>query len=96
VDNFCVPVNARNAYTASVFINYCLRPKVSAQNANFVRSANTNLGARRFTDPGIVNNPSLYLPAELMERCEFMSRPAPGPVEDQRNEIWRGLAGGGS
>ena len=91
VDNFCIPANAKNKYTAEVFIDFCLRPQVSAGNANFVRYANTNEGAREYTDPAILKNPSLYPPPEVIDRCQLSSLETLPGITEIRDGIWKKL-----
>lgn len=91
VDNFCVPAGARNRRAAELFINFCLEPEISAANANYLRYANTNLAARRHTDPAILSHPGLYPPAEVVERCEITSSETFPEVREIRARIWREL-----
>ena len=91
VDTFCIPVNSRNKYTAEVFIDFCLRPEVSARNANFVRYANTNQAARPHTDPDIINDPALYPPPGVIARCELTSHETFPDIEEIREKIWEEL-----
>ncbi len=71
VDNMCIPKGARNKYTAEVFINYLLRPEVSAGISNFTWYANPNLASHQFIKPEILNNPSIYPSKEVLDKCEF-------------------------
>ncbi|MEK7103989.1 MAG: spermidine/putrescine ABC transporter substrate-binding protein [Patescibacteria group bacterium] len=67
VDNLLIPVGAQHKYTAEVFINYMLRPDVSAKIANYLWYANTNEAARKFTNPEILEDASLY-PSEEVKK----------------------------
>jgi len=71
VDNMCIPKGARNKYTAEVFISYILRPDVSADICNYTWYANPNEAARKLIKPEILNNPSIYPPKEILDKCEF-------------------------
>ncbi len=92
IDNLCIPRDARHKYTAEVFINYILEPKVSADIANYLRYANCNLAAKPYTSKEILNNPDLYPPQETLKRCEFYEKIGdPKDVtrrEQMINKIW--------
>lgn len=71
VDNMCIPKGAKSKYTAEVFINYLLRPEVSAEISNFTWYANPNKASHEYIKPNIMNNPSIYPSEEVLEKCEF-------------------------
>lgn len=71
IDNMCIPKGAKNKYTAEVFINYILRPKVSAEISNFTWYATPNEASREFINPEIINNKSIYPPDEVLDLCEY-------------------------
>jgi spermidine/putrescine transport system substrate-binding protein len=71
VDNMCIPKGGKSKYTAEVFINYLLRPEVSAGISNFTWYANPNEASHKFIKPEIMNNPSIYPPKEVLDKCEF-------------------------
>lgn len=73
IDNMCIPKKAKNKYTAEVFINYLLRPKVSAEITNFTHFATFNRAARKFIDPKILKNPAIYPSKDILDKCEFQS-----------------------
>ncbi len=91
VDNFLIPIGAQHKYTAEVFINFVLRPEMSAKIANYLWYANTNEAAREFTDPEILQNASLYPPEEVKDNLE--SSGYFGGVEAVAiyNQIWAEL-----
>jgi len=71
-DNLCIPSTAPNKYTAEVFINYILRPEVSAALVNYLWYPSPNSAANEFIDPEILNEPAIYPPPEVMERLEWI------------------------
>ncbi len=71
-DNLCIPKGAPNQYTAEVFINYLLRPEVSAANSNFTWYASPNAGAADFIDAEVLEEPAIYPPPEVMARLEWL------------------------
>ncbi len=71
IDCLAIPRDAKHKYTAEVFINYILDPKVSAKIANYLWYANCNIAARAYTQEEILKSPSLYPPEEILKKCEF-------------------------
>lgn len=72
VDNMCIPKNSAHKYTAEVFINYILRPEVSAGISNFTYYSSPNKEAQKFIEPEILNDHGIYPPKELLDKCEFL------------------------
>lgn len=71
MDNMCIPKGSKNKETAEVFMNYLLRPEVSADVSNFSWYANPNDASHKFIKPEIMNNQSIYPPDEILNKCEF-------------------------
>ncbi len=71
-DNLAVPVDAPNAYTAMVFINYLNYPNVAAQNAEWVGYGTPNLAAKRLMDPDSLADESIYPLPEVEARLQWM------------------------
>ena len=71
-DNMAIPVNAPNAYTAMVFMNYVHYPEIAAQNAEFVGYGTPNAAAKEFIDPAILEDESIYPPAEVESRLQWI------------------------
>jgi spermidine/putrescine transport system substrate-binding protein len=59
-DNMAIPVNAPNAYTAMVFMNYLNYPEIAAQNAEWVGYGTPNATAKDFIDPAILEDEGIY------------------------------------
>ncbi len=70
-DNLAIPKTAPHKYTAEVWMNYCLRPEVSAAVSNFVHYATPVEAAKKFINKEDLNNPGIYPSAEVMKRLEF-------------------------
>ena len=87
VDCLAIPKGAKHKDTAVVFINYILEPKVSAQIANYLWYANCNQAARPHTEEEILKSPSLYPPADTLEKCEFFLEPGSTEEETRYNEM---------
>jgi spermidine/putrescine transport system substrate-binding protein len=72
VDNLIIPRGAPNRTTAEAFINYLLRPEVSAAITNYTGYSSPNRAALPFIDSELLADISMYPPDEVMERLEFM------------------------
>ncbi len=70
-DNLAIPKTAPHKYTAEVWMNYCLRPEVSAAISNFVHYATPVEAAKKLISKDDLNNPGIYPPPEVMKRLEF-------------------------
>jgi spermidine/putrescine transport system substrate-binding protein len=71
-DNMAIPVNAPNAYTAMVFMNYLQYPEIAAQNAEYVGYGTPNAAAKEFIDPAIMEDTSIYPPPEVEARLQWI------------------------
>ena len=63
VDNWAIPKGARQKELAMEFMNFVLRPEISAMIVNHARYASVNEAARALIKPEILNGPSYYLAA---------------------------------
>jgi spermidine/putrescine transport system substrate-binding protein len=62
VDNWAIPKGAQQIELAVEFINFVLRPEISAMIVNHARYASVNEAARAFIKPEILDGPSYYWP----------------------------------
>lgn len=60
-DNLAIPKDAKHVANAHAFINYFLRPEVSAELSNYLAYAVANQASRPLVHAEIANNPSTYL-----------------------------------
>lgn len=72
---------------AHQFLDYLLRPKVSAAIADYTRTATANGAARDLLPPSTRNNPNLYPPDEIFLRGEW-PRTLPPAAQKLRDRIW--------
>lgn len=72
VDNLVIPRGAPNRTTAEVFINYLLRPEVSAAISNYTGYSSPNKAALPLINPELLADKSMYPPDEIMQRLEFL------------------------
>lgn len=95
VDCLAIPRDAKHKYTAEIFVNYILDPKVSAEIANYLWYANCNQAARAYTQEEILKSPFLYPSKKILKNCEFF-QPI-GTAEEEKgarqilNRIWSEL-----
>jgi len=59
-DTMAIPVDAAHPQNALKFINYIMRPEVHASLTNKVKYANPNKESRKFIDPEVAKNPSVF------------------------------------
>lgn len=89
VDNMMIPRKAKNKSTAEVFINYLLRPDVSAKNASELWYANPNFEAEKLMSKEVLNDQMVYPSAAVLEKSERME--SIGDTLPLYNSIWAKL-----
>ena len=67
-DMMAIPADAPHPRNAHLFINYMLRPEVSARNSSFVHYASANAAAYPLIDPQVRSDPSIFPPPATMQR----------------------------
>ncbi|MCC5925045.1 MAG: spermidine/putrescine ABC transporter substrate-binding protein [Bacteroidetes bacterium] len=72
VDNLVIPKGAPNRTTAEAFINYLLRPQVSAAISNYTGYSSPNRAALPLINPDLLADTSMYPPDDVMDRLEFL------------------------
>jgi spermidine/putrescine-binding protein len=72
MDSLCIPAKARNVEAAHQFINFVLQPEISAEIVNAMHYASANGAAKAHIEPAILNDVSIYPPAETLTHCEFI------------------------
>jgi putrescine transport system substrate-binding protein len=68
IDMMGIPADSPHPKNAHLFIDYLLRPEVSARNSSFVHAATSNAAAYPLVDPAVYNDPSIYPPAQTRQR----------------------------
>jgi len=66
-DTMVIPADAAHPRNAHLFINYMLRPEVSASLTNKVFYANPTLASKPFVKPEVASNPTVFLSAADMK-----------------------------
>lgn len=67
-----IPAAARQPGLAHAFINFMHRPEVAAANILFVQYRCPNLAAYELLDPEVRADETIFLPDEVMKRCEVI------------------------
>lgn len=76
-DTFVVPKSSRNQTTAELFIDFLLRPEISAEIVNQKYYASANEGARPFVHPEILANSAIYPTDSMLMRAEIIEALSP-------------------
>lgn len=72
VDCFAVPVGAKHLDEAHAFMDYLLRPEVSARISTELGYSTPNAAAIPLLPPEVRDNPIVYPPDEVLARGEFL------------------------
>ena len=73
IDCMCIPTGAPHPMNAHKFIDFILTPEVHAQIATEIGYAIPNAAAVALLPEEIRNNPGIYPPREVLDRCELPS-----------------------
>lgn len=87
-DNFVIPANSPNKYTAELFINFVLRPENGGQIVNELYLPTANKAAFEFIDPAIREDPFIYMPDENLQNAEVILPLSPAG-EKLHEDIWQ-------
>jgi putrescine transport system substrate-binding protein len=86
VDSLAVPADAPHPENPERFIEYYLRPEVSAEVANFARVDTGNAAAEELLDPTLREDPVVFPPSEVLDALEFTADL--GETEELYREAW--------
>jgi len=92
VDNLCIPKGAPSRELAHQFINYLLRPEVSAAIANEVAYANPNEAAQKLIKKEVLEDPVANPSAQELQRCSLLKELAPA-LKKQIDDAWAQVKG---
>lgn len=93
VDSMFIPRDARNVDNAYLFMDYILRPQVTADISNFVFYANANESARQLLNAEVLENPGIY-PDEDAWSLLFAPRFGEPAQERLRTRVWARVKSG--
>ncbi|HME40283.1 MAG TPA: extracellular solute-binding protein [Steroidobacteraceae bacterium] len=71
IDNMVIPADSPNPGAALAFINYVMRPEISASVTRFIGFATANAAAVPLLEPNIRGNTIVYPPPAVRQRFEF-------------------------
>lgn len=89
-DNIAVPVGAKQIQLAENFINFMLRPEISARHTNYCYYASCNKKAGLFVKKETLRNPYVYIDNKEIDRLELYEILNPD-VQKKFNECWAEL-----
>ncbi len=72
IDCLAIPKNAPHPELALRFIDYVLEPEASAEIVRVTGYGTPNLAARPFVPRERLDDPAIYPPREILDRCEFI------------------------
>lgn len=82
-ENYVIPARSQRQATAELFLNFMLRPDVSAKIINENHSAVPNEPAIAQVQPALRNDPNLFPPAESLRNAELTL-----PLSPQGQQLW--------
>jgi spermidine/putrescine-binding protein len=86
VDNLAIPKSSRHADAAYQFMAFVLQPEIAARIVNGAHYAGANQAAFDHIDEKIRNNPAIYPPKEVLDRCELIEDL--GETTQLLDELW--------
>jgi putrescine transport system substrate-binding protein len=87
IDSMVIPADSPNANGALAFIDFVMRPEISASVTRFIGFATANAAAMPLLEAGVRNNTVIYPPADVRQRFELQKVYSP---EESRafNRAW--------
>jgi spermidine/putrescine transport system substrate-binding protein len=89
-ENYIIPANTPHKYTAELFLDFVLRPEISAQIANETLYAVPNDPAIPLMQPEVRHNPLIFPPAEALKNAEIVL-PLSQAGQKRWDELWQRL-----
>ena len=86
IDSLAIPASARNVDAAYEFLAFVLEPEIAARIVNGVHYAGANRAALPKIDAAIRNDPAIYPPQEVLDRCELIEDL--GETTQLLDELW--------
>lgn len=86
-DNFIIPTSSKAKYTAELFINFLLEPKISAELENAEEYSDPNTAADPYIQKSLLKNPFLNPPKWVITQGEVMTA-IPASANEQFNTIY--------
>jgi putrescine transport system substrate-binding protein len=92
-DLLAVPADAPHPGNALKFIDYVLKPEVTAGITNYVFYASANKAATEFVSDEVKNNPGIYPPPEVVAKAFALKAHTPD-FDELLTEAWQRLKAG--
>jgi spermidine/putrescine transport system substrate-binding protein len=91
-DDWAIAASAPRPQAAHAFLDFVLRPEVAAQEARYTRYATGNRAALALLDARTRNDPSIYPPADVIQKLE-PGLPLDPEGQRRREAVWREVRG---
>jgi spermidine/putrescine-binding protein len=86
-ENYVIPVASRAKATAELFINFLLRPEISAEISNHNDYATANQAALPHVRKDLRDDPAIYPPPDVLKTAHFLV-PLRPPAQRTLDELW--------
>jgi len=93
VDGWVIPKDAKNVENAHLFLNYMMRPEVSAADSDFTWYATANEAAIPLIDEAVTGSIAAFPPADAVAQMYTLSV-VPPKVERIRTRVWTNFKAG--
>lgn len=77
LDSFVIPRESKNIRNAHLFLDFFCRPEVAAANSNELWCASANKEVRHLISKEILEDGTIYLSDEVLERCHVEAKSSP-------------------
>lgn len=98
LDSFGIPREARNEANAVRFLDFMCRGEIAGMSSNFLWCATPNRAAGAHLSQELLAEETVYPPAEILSKCEFLLQPGPERnrwVNKGMKQVYDGLARAG-
>jgi len=93
VDSWVIPADAKNVENAHLFMNYLMRPEVSAADSNYSWYATANKDAFPLIDEEVTGSPAAF-PTAAQISTMYTLAPLPPKMERVRTRTWTNFKAG--
>ena len=93
VDGWVIPKDAKNIENAYLFLNYMMRPEVSAGDSNYTWYATANEASIPLIDEAVTGSVAAFPPAEAVEQM-YTLNVIPPKMERVRTRVWTNFKAG--
>ncbi len=87
-DTFLIPASSANRYTAEIFLNFLLRPDISAKITNHNSYATPNTPALSLVDPHLLSERAIFPTNEDLENAEIIL-PYSAEIQSLLVQLWQ-------